>query len=244
MYGKVFECMYDGSLSADWKAMIVFQQFIVLADCEGIVDYTPQALNRRTGIPLDIIEHGIEVLQRPDPFSRLTDFEGRRIALLDDDRPWGWSIVSYKYYRDLASREDQRVKARERKRKQRGRQSQPLDNKDVSQDVTPGHAASRMSRHEDEDENEFHSPSESAQEADSVIWNTGIELLGGKKGDRSLIGKWVSVHGKEKVAATIAQAAVQRPVEAKAYITAALQERSSSDPYYNEIRQAVANANN
>ncbi len=119
MYGKVFECMYDGSLSADWKAMIVFQQFIVLADCEGIVDYTPEALNRRTGIPLDIIEHGIEVLQQPDPFSRSTDFEGRRIALLDEDRPWGWSIVSYEYYRDLASREDKRIQDRDRKRKQR-----------------------------------------------------------------------------------------------------------------------------
>ena len=243
MYGKVFECMYDGSLSADWRAMIVFQQFIVLADCEGIVDYTPQALNRRTGIPLDIIEHGIEVLQRPDPFSRSTDFEGQRIALLDEDRPWGWSIVSYEYYRDLASREDQRIKARDRKRKQREKQSQDTDSEGVSQDVTPGHASSRMSRHEDVNEDVFHSPSESAQNADKVIWNTGIELLGNKKSDRSLLGKWVSEFGKEKVAATIAQAAVQRPVEPKAYITAALQDRSSIDPYYDEIRQAVANAN-
>ncbi len=154
MYGKIFEQMYDGTLSADWKAMIVFQQFIVLADSEGIVDYTPPALSRRTGIPLDIIEHGIEKLQEPDPYSRSKEFSGKRIALLDDHRPWGWSIVNYEYYRDLASREDQRIKARERKRKQRENQSQTVDSQDVSQDVTSGHASSRMSRHEDEDANE------------------------------------------------------------------------------------------
>ena len=154
MYGKIFEQMYDGTLSADWKAMIVFQQFIVLADSEGIVDYTPPALSRRTGIPLDIIEHGIEKLQQPDPYSRSKEFSGKRIVLLDDHRPWGWSIVNYEYYRDLASREDQRIKARERKRKQRENQSQTVDSKDTSHDVTNGHASSRMSRHEDEDANE------------------------------------------------------------------------------------------
>ena len=63
-----------------------------------------------------------------------------------------------------------------------------------------------------------------------------------KKSDRSLIGKWVSEHGKEKVAATIAQAAVQRPVEPKAYITAALQDRvQPTDPYFKQLNQAVAN---
>ncbi len=132
--------------------MIIFQQFIVLADSEGIVDYTPEALSRRTGIPLDIIEHGIAKLQEPDSYSRSTELNGRRITLLDDHRSWGWSIVNYVYYRDLASREDQRVKARERKRKQRESQSQTFDSNDVSQDVTDGHAKSRMSRHEDADE--------------------------------------------------------------------------------------------
>lgn len=146
--------MYDGTLSTDWKAMIIFQQFIVLADSEGIVDYTPEALSRRTGIPLDIIEHGIAKLQEPDSCSRSTDLDGRRISLLDDHRPWGWSIVNYAYYRDLVTREDRRVKARERKRKQRESQSQTYDSNDVSQDFTDGHAKSRKSRHEDEDANE------------------------------------------------------------------------------------------
>ncbi len=86
-------------------------------------------------------------------------------------------------------------------------------------------------------------PSPSEKALDEQIWKTGVSLLGDKKSDRSLIGKWVSEHGKEKVAAVIAQAAITRPVEPKAYITALLQDRTRpTDPYYAEIRKVVASA--
>ena len=140
MYGKIFESMYDGTLSADWKAMVTFQQFIVLADSEGVVDYTPPALSRRTGIPLDILEHGIDKLQQPDPYSRSADMDGQRIILLDEHRPWGWHIVNYEHYCELATKSQQREKSRERKRKQREKASQPVDSKGchaMSQNVTP-----------------------------------------------------------------------------------------------------------
>lgn len=148
MYGKIFESMYDGTLSADWKAMITFQQFIVLADSEGVVDYTPPALSRRTGIPLDIIEYGIEKLQKPDKYSRSPDSDGRRIVLLDEHRPWGWVIVNHEYYRDMSRRSDQREKSRERKRRQRERESQAVDSKEchaMSQNVTPPSSSSYSS---------------------------------------------------------------------------------------------------
>ena len=141
MYGKIFESMYDGTLSADWKAMVTFQQFIVLADSEGVVDYTPPALSRRTGIPLDIIEHGIEKLEQPDKYSRSSESDGRRIVRLDEHRPWGWLIVNYEHYRDIARHSDKREKSRERKRKQRERERQAVDSKDVSHNVTPCHAS-------------------------------------------------------------------------------------------------------
>lgn len=147
LYGKIFESMYDGTLSADWKAMVTFQQMIVLADSEGVIDYTPPALARRTGIPLEIIEHGIEKLQQPDPYSRSPDSDGRRIVLLDEHRPWGWSIVNYEHYRDMSRASDRREQSRLRKQKQRERESQDTDSEQVSRDVTLSHAMSRMSRH-------------------------------------------------------------------------------------------------
>lgn len=164
MYGKIFESMYDGTLSADWKALVTFQQLIVLADPDGQVDFTPPALSRRTGIPLEIIEHGLKKLAEPDPYSRSADEEGRRIVLLDSHRPWGWQIVNHAQYRDIASARDRRVKARQRKRQQRERErereadegppksnAQAVDYEDVSHDVTPRHTRSRMSRHTDAD---------------------------------------------------------------------------------------------
>ena len=147
----------------------------------------------------------------------------------------GFLIVNYEYYRNKGSREDRARQSTERTRRWREKHKK-------NNDGTQGDAQERVGRHTDTDTDIYHSPSESAQEADEVIWKTGVEILGGKKSDRSLIGKWVSEHGKEKVAATIAQAAVQRPVEPKAYITAALQDRvQPTDPYFKQLNQAVAN---
>ena len=136
--------MYDGTISVNWKALVTFQQMIVLCDSEGMIDITPPALSKRTSIPLEIIEDGIEYLSQPDPYSRSQEYEGRRIIPIDEHRPWGWQIVNHKYYRDLASNEDRREKARLRKQKQRGKESEKGD-------VTLGHTTSRMSHHADAD---------------------------------------------------------------------------------------------
>lgn len=114
MYGKIFDSIYDGTISADWKAMITFQQFIVLADQDGIVDMTPPALSRRTGIPLDVIEHGIEKLLETDPYSRNEAHQGRRLLLLDEHRNWGYRITNYEHYKNLATREEKRAYDKER----------------------------------------------------------------------------------------------------------------------------------
>lgn len=119
MYGKIFEQMYDSSIAEDWQVMVVFQQLIVLADPEGVVDRTPSAISRRTNIPQDIIERAIDSLSQPDPSSRSDDEGGRRVVLLDEHRNWGWRIVNHKYYRDLASAAEKRAADRDRKRDQR-----------------------------------------------------------------------------------------------------------------------------
>lgn len=104
MYGKIFETIYDGTLYGQWEALVTFQQLIVLADKNGIVDMTTPALAARTSIPLDIITKGIEVLENSDPYSRTEGSDGRRLDRLDDHRPWGWIIINYQVYRDLQSK--------------------------------------------------------------------------------------------------------------------------------------------
>lgn len=119
MYGKIFETMYDGSLVENWEALVTFQQLIVLCNSDGIVDMTHESLSRRTGIPIEIIRKGIEILESPDPRSRTPDDDGRRIRLLDGHRDWGWYLVNHVQYRDQERAADKRTKDRERMQRKR-----------------------------------------------------------------------------------------------------------------------------
>jgi uncharacterized phage protein (TIGR02220 family) len=114
--------MYDGSLCGHWQAIVTLQQLIVLCDIDGVVDMTPQAISQRTSIPLDIIQAGIEHLEKPDAYSRTKDLDGRRIEPLDD-RGWGWRIVNYKKFRHLKDTETVRAENAERQRRHRASQS-------------------------------------------------------------------------------------------------------------------------
>lgn len=119
MYGKVFTTMFDGSLHGHWQAIVTLQQMIALADSEGVVDMTPEALSARTSIPLEIIRVGLAELEQPDPASRTPTEEGRRIVRLDPSRDWGWLIVNYKKYRAIRSAEERREYMRQYQRNRR-----------------------------------------------------------------------------------------------------------------------------
>lgn len=122
MYGKIFASMYEGTLYGQWEAIVTMQQLIVLCDQDGIVEMTPPAIAARTSIPLEYIEKGLRILAEPDPYTRTPGNEGRRIELIDPDRPWGWRIVNHQLYRNLASEAERREKTRERVRKHREKQ--------------------------------------------------------------------------------------------------------------------------
>ena len=136
MYAKIFSQIYDGTLctKGPWQALVAFQQLLILADQDGNVDMTAEAISRRTTIPLEIIQVGIEALLEPDDKSRTPDEEGRRIVLLSENRDWGWHIVNYQHYRKIKREEDRReyhqaYYQEKRKKKQQlntFQQSQPI----------------------------------------------------------------------------------------------------------------------
>lgn len=121
MYGKVFRQMYKGTLAmvGPWEAVVTFQQLIILAERDGIVDMTADAISRETTIPVEIIKKGIEALEKPDPESRSPDEEGRRIVRLADNRSWGWKIVNKEKYDKIKSDEDRREYQRQYWREKR-----------------------------------------------------------------------------------------------------------------------------
>src|SRR5277367_1471033 len=119
MFAKIFSQIFDSSISEDHVIRHVFMDLLVLADRDGVVDMTPDAIARRTNVPLEIVEAAIRKLSEPDPRSRSGDDDGRRIVLLDVHRDWGWQIVNYEMYRNIRDEESRKAYFREYKRKQR-----------------------------------------------------------------------------------------------------------------------------
>jgi len=144
MYGKIFDCMYEGTLYGHWEAIVTLQQMLVLCNSEGVIDMTPQAISARTSIPLEIIIKGIDILSEPDPYSRTPGEDGKRIVLMDVHRPWGWLIVNHAKYQKLRNRQDKLEADRQRigeKRKSQ-KNNDVADCRKVSQSVADvAHAA-------------------------------------------------------------------------------------------------------
>lgn len=131
MYAKVFQSIYDGTLVEDWRALVTFQQMLILASADGVVDMTAASISRRTGIPLEIVTAGIAKLEEGDPHSRTPDFDGRRISRLDQHRDWGWFIVNHKKYRAKITKDEKNAADRERIFQRR--QEENLRKSDISQ---------------------------------------------------------------------------------------------------------------
>ena len=131
MYVKMFKSIFDGSLYGQFEPTVVFMAMLVIAEREGIVDMTPQAIAARCGYPLKIVQRGIAELEKPDRDSRTPDEEGRRIVRLEESRAWGWRITNYEKYEQIRSAEERRLYFRMKKREQRAKSAMSTDVPDV-----------------------------------------------------------------------------------------------------------------
>jgi len=119
MYAKVFSQIFDSSISSDHEVRHVFMDLLVMADRDGYVDMTRDAICRRANIPMPLLVRALGILSAPDPASRSGEKEGRRIELIDEHRDWGWRIVNYAQYRDIRDEEGRRRYFREYQRERR-----------------------------------------------------------------------------------------------------------------------------
>lgn len=121
MYAKIFTQIFDSSIAENYEVRHVFEDMLKLADRDGVVDMTMEAIARRTNVPLEKVKFGIAELLKADPKSRSGQNGGRRIIPIDSRRDWGWLIVNYQHYRELQDEDARRSYFRDAKRRERSK---------------------------------------------------------------------------------------------------------------------------
>ena len=127
MFAKVFGQIFDSSIAENYNCRRMFMDLLILADSDGDVDMTVEAIARRTNVPISEVTRYIAELQEPDPTSRSKVSDGRRLVPLDSARDWGWRIVNYGHYRRIKDEEARRSYFRDAQRRYRARQKAVKD---------------------------------------------------------------------------------------------------------------------
>jgi hypothetical protein len=119
VFAKIFAQIFDSSISTDFMVRHVFMDLLVLADRDGVVDMTLDAISRRTNVPEEIVSNAIAELMKEDRKSRSHEEHGKRLVPLDSHRDWGWQIVNYEHYRAIRDEESRKTYFRDYKRQYR-----------------------------------------------------------------------------------------------------------------------------
>lgn len=119
MYAKLFKQTYYGSMmGAGAHVHAVWPYALAHASPDGLVELNPPLVAFQIGMPVEDVVRAIEYLTTPDPNSRSSAEEGRRLIHLGG---FLYRIVNFAEYRkirdDLARREYNRVKQAERRQR-------------------------------------------------------------------------------------------------------------------------------
>jgi hypothetical protein len=105
---------------------------LALADRFGRVHASVPGIAHQSRVPDAAAREALRVLESPDPDSRTSDHDGRRIERIEG----GWRLLNYVMYREMKDAEAQRERKAKNKRDQRSRQRMSPK---VSPHVTNGH---------------------------------------------------------------------------------------------------------
>ena len=109
MYAKIFGSLFDGSMRGEPDLILVFVNMLTRCDKNGVDDRVPRAISDEVGLSLERVDSAIQKLEGSDAYSRSRNNDGRRIELIDPERPWGWVIINYDKYRQIRKADDRRV---------------------------------------------------------------------------------------------------------------------------------------
>lgn len=108
-FASISRQLLDSSVwETDLRVRVLWITILVTAaepGRKGVIDMTVRALAGRACMSPEDTRYALDVLLAPDPNSRTTDHEGRRIELLDTGRNWGWRVLNWESHEQARLRQ-------------------------------------------------------------------------------------------------------------------------------------------
>ena len=115
-YTKLFNSIVTSTIwMEDDRTRIVWITMLACADKNGEVQASIPGLARIAGVPVEDCRAAIGRFLSPDLDSRTKDDQGRRIEEIDG----GWSLLNFRKYREMASKEESQANETARKARYR-----------------------------------------------------------------------------------------------------------------------------
>lgn len=118
-YTKLFSSILASTI---WRepnhVRLVWITMLALADKDGVCEASIPGLADLARVPLPQCEDALKRLAAPDPYSRTSDHDGRRIEPIDG----GWILLNHAKYREKMNAEERREYLRLKKAESRARQ--------------------------------------------------------------------------------------------------------------------------
>jgi hypothetical protein len=115
-YTKLFDSIFMSTIWLEDNATrIVWIALLGKKDRHGIVEGSIPGLAHLARVTVDEAEAAINKFLAPDPHSRTSDHDGRRIERVDG----GWLVLNHEKYRDMLSKEDKLDRDRVRQQRKR-----------------------------------------------------------------------------------------------------------------------------
>lgn len=142
-YTKLFGCILDSSIwNENDKTVRVWVTMLASANKFGEIEASVGGLAKRARVDREDCESALHTFLSPDPDSRTSDHDGRRIEEIDG----GWRLLNWEKYMEKDSLEERRRKDRERQARRRKRQKQGETGDDGDKDHVTSRDCHAMSR--------------------------------------------------------------------------------------------------
>ncbi len=121
-FTKLFGSIVASSIwCEDDKTRIVWVTMLAMANRDGVVEAAVPGLAHAARVSVEDCRKALDKFESPDPDSRSTEHEGRRIAKVEG----GWQLLNYVTYRKKLSADERREYKALKQRQYRERDRQP-----------------------------------------------------------------------------------------------------------------------